>query len=613
MGEEMESTDIKEATGDEVTNKTCRKRKRQLYQSILNLMEFYFSDANLLKSRFLNQLIAENGCVDLATLLSFNKLRALTTDAKDVIKAVKKSELIQVSEDGTKVFRTKPVQAKPDVDACTIYIEQIPPDADHDWLTEIFTVFGPVDYVSIPKFKNSSKNKGFAFVEFQDKQSASKALEAFGAKGCCLSPQMPPDQLVSIRTHEPESEAGSMPKSENFPDVGNNENQHGKDMENEIDKKSDTEHQQKKKRKLSENEDSQKEGSESEIGSEKIKRMKSKSVEIEITVENGYGGIKQDEIVSTNHKTENEKELDGKVGKNRNVKSNVKSLDDSSVDVTVNKEEKEKLKRKKCHSESSALEETPPKNRKKFKSENDTTYGEGIEESCEEKEEFQELQDDENDMEGDKKKKRKKKKKHKKGKLNIAYLGLHIMSKTEWKKLRNKYLEMQKKKMKALKNHLAYSKWEYNKNRQNATRSEEEVKTVETKEASAPALSFTPGVIIKVTLEHPAIDTKTAKTECRIHPEIKYVEVTEGREDVYLRTSSPEIAQQVLATKHWPNMELLQGEQEEAYWEKINKNKEKKFIKNNKSNQRGRDKLLKRAEKLHGKYINIVKGDVAGI
>lgn len=40
------------------------------------------------------------------------------------------------------------------------------------------------------------------------------------------------------------------------------------------------------------------------------------------------------------------------------------------------------------------------------------------------------LQDDEeNDMEGDKKKKRKRKKKHKKGKLNIAYLGLHIMSK----------------------------------------------------------------------------------------------------------------------------------------------------------------------------------------
>lgn len=604
MGEEVESTDVKEVTGDDVTNKTCRKRKRQLYQSILNLMEFYFSDANLQKSRFLHQLMTENGYVDLDKMLNFNKLQALTTDVKDIIKAIKKSNLIQVSEDGTKVFRTKPVQAKPDVDACTVYIEQIPPDADHEWLTEIFSAFGSVVYVSIPKFKNSSKNKGFAFVEFQEKESVARALEAFGAKGCCLSPQMPPDQLVSVRTYEADLKADRTHKSENFSDVVNNDNQSEKNMEIEINKKNDTEHQQKKKRKLSKSEDNQKDGNGSEICFKKIKRKQLKH-EIEIdgrADENGYAGIKQDENVSTNQITGNEKELDGKLGENCNLKGKIKSLDDSSVDMTVNKEEKEKLKRKKYHSESSALEEAPPKKRKKFKSENDATDGEGIEESCEEKDEFQELQDDENDMEGDKKKKRKRKKKHKKGKLNIAYLGLHIMSKTEWKKLRNKYLDMQKKKMKALKNHLAYSRWEY-KNRQNAARSEEEVKTIETKEASAPALSFTPGVIIKVTLEHPVIDTKAAKTECRIHPEIKYVDATEGSMDVYVRTSSPDIAQQVLATKHWPNMELLQGEEEESYWKKIVENKEKKFIKNCKSNQRGRDKLLKRAEKLHGKYV----------
>lgn len=62
MGDEVETQDMKEGTGEEVTNKTGRKRKRQLYQSILNLMEFYFSDANLLKSRFMNQLMRENGC-----------------------------------------------------------------------------------------------------------------------------------------------------------------------------------------------------------------------------------------------------------------------------------------------------------------------------------------------------------------------------------------------------------------------------------------------------------------------------------------------------------------------------------------------------------------------
>lgn len=49
------------------------------------------------------------------------------------------------------------------------------------------------------------------------------------------------------------------------------------------------------------------------------------------------------------------------------------------------------------------------------------------------------------------------------------------------------------------------------------------------------------------------------QSESRIHPEIKYVDVKESSTDVYLRTTTPDIAQQLLATKHWPNMDLLQG------------------------------------------------------
>lgn len=50
------------------------------------------------------------------------------------------------------------------------------------------------------------------------------------------------------------------------------------------------------------------------------------------------------------------------------------------------------------------------------------------------------------------------------------------------------------------------------------------------------------------------------QSESRIRPEIKYVDINEGCADIYLRTSAPDIAQQVLAMKHWPNMELLQGD-----------------------------------------------------
>lgn len=60
--------------------------------------------------------------IDIEIFLKFNKLRTLTTDLNDVIKALRKSEMIQVSEDGRKVCRITPFGEKQDVDACTIYV-----------------------------------------------------------------------------------------------------------------------------------------------------------------------------------------------------------------------------------------------------------------------------------------------------------------------------------------------------------------------------------------------------------------------------------------------------------------------------------------------------------
>lgn len=42
--------------------KKPRKRKKQIYNLIRLQMEFYFSDANLSKDRFLKKLIAEDPC-----------------------------------------------------------------------------------------------------------------------------------------------------------------------------------------------------------------------------------------------------------------------------------------------------------------------------------------------------------------------------------------------------------------------------------------------------------------------------------------------------------------------------------------------------------------------
>lgn len=54
--------------------------------------------------------------------------------------------------------------------------EQLPSKADHDWVKSMFEKYGNVVYVSLPKFK-SGTIKRFAFVEFDNEESANKVLE----------------------------------------------------------------------------------------------------------------------------------------------------------------------------------------------------------------------------------------------------------------------------------------------------------------------------------------------------------------------------------------------------------------------------------------------------
>ena len=44
-------------------------------------------------------------------------------------------------------------------------------------LKRIFENFGPVNFVSLPKFKNSNRIKGFAFVEFSTSEAAQKSCK----------------------------------------------------------------------------------------------------------------------------------------------------------------------------------------------------------------------------------------------------------------------------------------------------------------------------------------------------------------------------------------------------------------------------------------------------
>ncbi len=109
-----------------VKNMPEKDRQTDLKGRIRQQMEFYFSDSNLSKDKFLRQeiKIAPEGYVDLNVFLKFNKIRQLTGDLVLIAKALKKSELLEVNQEKSHVRRksefVEPSQKK--TDKKTIYV-----------------------------------------------------------------------------------------------------------------------------------------------------------------------------------------------------------------------------------------------------------------------------------------------------------------------------------------------------------------------------------------------------------------------------------------------------------------------------------------------------------
>lgn len=171
----------------EVVDKKVRKRKKRIYKTMAAQLEFYFSDANLRKSKFLKDLITQDPWVPLAVFEKFNKIKELLCELGDddvekhILKALEvgSSSFFEISEDKKKLKRATELKEKDDVEECTVYVENLPKETTHESLKAKFAEFGPVAYVSIPKFKNSPRIKGFAFVEFESQDTVRKVMDSF--------------------------------------------------------------------------------------------------------------------------------------------------------------------------------------------------------------------------------------------------------------------------------------------------------------------------------------------------------------------------------------------------------------------------------------------------
>lgn len=151
-------------------------------------IEFYFSDSNFRKDAFLRaQAEADpNGFVPIKVLLTFNKLKALTTDADLIAEIMADSEVVDVSADKQSIKRSAELPANDDSALRTLYVKGYPTEdagVTIEAVSAQFSTYGKVLMVRLRREKGSKAFKGSCFVEFDSEKAVADAVAAANADG----------------------------------------------------------------------------------------------------------------------------------------------------------------------------------------------------------------------------------------------------------------------------------------------------------------------------------------------------------------------------------------------------------------------------------------------
>jgi lupus La protein len=156
-------------------------------------VEFYFSDANLARDKFLFTQIGgrKNLPVPIATIHSFKRMRRFQP-VSTVVEALKSSSTLDIVEDDTAIRRKKPFEADADTDqfalqrqfddeslARSIHAKgfgEEKPTTQFD-IEAFFAKHGPTNQVRLRRFTDKTF-RGSVFVEFDSEDTAKQFLEA---------------------------------------------------------------------------------------------------------------------------------------------------------------------------------------------------------------------------------------------------------------------------------------------------------------------------------------------------------------------------------------------------------------------------------------------------
>uniref|UniRef100_A0A8B9P9L1 La-related protein 7 n=1 Tax=Apteryx owenii TaxID=8824 RepID=A0A8B9P9L1_APTOW len=556
---EEESTEQKKER-----EKKKRSRVKQVLADIAKQVDFWFGDVNLHKDRFLREQIekSRDGYVDISLLVSFNKMKKLTTDGKLIARAVKSSSVVELDLEGTRIRRRQPLGEQPkDVDSRTVYVELLPKNVNHSWIERVFGKCGNVVYVSIPRYKSSGDPKGFAFVEFETKEQADKAIEFLNN---------PPEEAPR--------KPGIFPKTVKNKPVPALNTSNSSVVEEKKKKK-----KKKSKMKKEGNVQAAVETKESNINTTaeqvpKSKRHRTSSECSEMEAPEAHKQPSKREKRKWDRTESSEAPVENRPGKRKRSSSGDGEASNAKVKKTVQKDEVHSVKEETTEAQKDPNE--VPAEDDKEADKKDTSLS---------------------------KSKRKHKKKHKeRHKMGEEVIPLRVLSKSEWMDLKQEYLALQKASMASLKKTMSQIKPEPTGEMETDTCAQKKPQTKNGKSTSEdcapPAKAntmgpqFVSGVIVKIISTEPLPGRKQIKDALTMMAAVAYVDMLEGDTECHVRFNTPEDAQTVMKSykeiqikNNW-KFEVLTGDHEQRYWQKILVDRQAK-LNQPREKKRGTEKL----------------------
>ncbi|KAF8722273.1 hypothetical protein HU200_022584 [Digitaria exilis] len=161
---------------------------------IVKQVEYQFSNANLVANDFLTKIMNKDpeGYVPLSVISSWKKIKAMGVTNQLLVRALRTSEKLVLSDDGRKVRRAQPFteRHKEEVQSRMVIAENLPDDSTRNSLEKIFGVIGSVKNIRIchpqdPTSARSSRsdanalvsNKLHALIEYETSQQADRAVD----------------------------------------------------------------------------------------------------------------------------------------------------------------------------------------------------------------------------------------------------------------------------------------------------------------------------------------------------------------------------------------------------------------------------------------------------